>query len=100
MPIQFKGRIAEIKKIYSVQWKIQNIQISQGGKCFTSQFDLEGTQAVYQVPFSFSHQAPSDACKAPRLQYCACTVRGTHKKKLFYQEKSNKVAKTRSIKQR
>lgn len=34
----------------------------------TSQFDPKETQAVYQVPFSFSHQAPSDACKEPRLQ--------------------------------
>lgn len=34
----------------------------------TSQFDPKETQAVYQVPFSFSHQAPFDACKAPELQ--------------------------------
>lgn len=31
----------------------------------TSQFAPKETQAVCQVPFSFSHQAPSDACKEP-----------------------------------
>ena len=31
----------------------------------TSPFDPKETQAVYQVPFSFSHQSPFDACKAP-----------------------------------
>lgn len=35
---------------------------------FTSQFDPKETQAVCQVPSSFSRQAPSDACKAPGLQ--------------------------------
>lgn len=61
--------------------KIQNIEINQGGKCLTSQFDLKGTRVVYQVPFSFSHRAPSDVCTTPILQYRACTVRGAHKKK-------------------
>ena len=33
----------------------------------TSQFAPKETQVAYQVPFSFSHPAPSDACKEPAI---------------------------------
>lgn len=41
--------------------------LSQKKKKSTSQFAPKETQVAYQVPFSFSHPAPSDACKAPAI---------------------------------
>lgn len=41
----------------------------QENQGLTSQFDPKETRAVYQVLFSFSHQPPPDACKAPGSQH-------------------------------
>lgn len=53
---------------------VSNAQQRTQGKCIkpkkkksTSQFAPKETQVAYQVPFSFSHPAPSDACKAPAI---------------------------------
>lgn len=46
---------------YNKKYIVQN----KKNQRLTSQFDPKETLAVYQVPFSFSHPPPSDACKAP-----------------------------------
>ena len=50
----------------SLQYRLINPK-GAGEEISTSQFAPKETQVVYQVPFSFSHQAPSDACKAPEF---------------------------------
>lgn len=58
----------------SVQNK-EYITKTEDNQRLTSQFAPKETQAVYLVPFSFSHRAPSDACRAPGSQHRAIKLK-------------------------